>query len=332
MQKTILLGLFAGLCALTGCKTGSSDASAAEADSTEICPVTFSGDSALAYATAQCDFGARTPGSEAHRKCGDYIVQQFRRHGLSVCEQTAPLQLWDGKKYHCRNIIAAYNPDAQARILLCAHWDSRPWADADPDSTRHRSPVLAANDGASGVAVLLEVARALQALKPAIGIDMICFDLEDYGAPYWAEAQAPDDGSDWCVGSRYWAENPHKAAYTARYGVLLDMVGGENAHFRYEGVSMRYAPGVVARVWAAARTAGYAEIFPEKEGGWITDDHVPLNEIAGLPTIDIIPYYEGTNSFGPTWHTTKDTPEHLSANTLQAVGQTLLQLIYQEEP
>lgn len=314
----------------TGCSQKNTAAGATSADTIAVTPVKFNADSAYAFVEAQCAFGPRVPNSEAHTRCGDYIVQTFKNLGLSVTEQKADLTAWDGNVLHARNIIASYLPEAEDRIIICAHWESRPWADADPDSSKHREPVMAANDGASGVAVMLEVARNLKELKPKLGIDFICFDAEDYGAPYWAEDKAPADGTDWCLGSQYWSRNPHKDGYKARYGILLDMVGGKDARFCYEGVSLRYARDVMVRTWDAATRADAASLFVAENGGYAQDDHVPMNEIAGIPTIDIIPFVGGEHTFGATWHTVNDTPANISRETLRGVGQTLLQLISEE--
>ena len=333
------LNSFLSACALmaaslfiSSCKNaGNSQATATDPiDSARITSVRFIADSAFAAIKAQCNFGPRVPNSEAHRRCGDYIAARFKALGLEVTEQKASLTAWDGNVLQTRNIIAAYRPELTDRIIICTHWESRPWADADPDSTRHREPVMAANDGASGVGVMLEVARLLEQLNPSVGIDFICFDAEDYGAPYWADDQAPADGSDWCMGSRYWAQHPHKAGYTARYGILLDMVGGSDARYCYEGYSMRFARELMVRLWDVAQRAGAAQLFSPEEGGWAQDDHVPMNEIAGIPTVDIIPCVEGEKTFGATWHTTADTPENISTATLQGVGQTLLQFLAEE--
>ncbi len=315
----------------SACKSRNAAVNEPTAQPVEVCPVQFNGDSAFAFVEKQCDFGARTPNSDAHRLCGDFLVEKFRSYGLDIVEQKMPLTAWDGKTLQSRNIIASYLPENADRIVLCAHWDCRPWCDEDPDEANHRQPVMGANDGASGVAVLLEVARNLKELKPTIGIDFICFDAEDYGCPYWAD-NAATDGSDWCLGSQYWAKNPHKAGYAARYGILLDMVGGKDARFHYEGFSLRYAQDVVGKVWSAAHTAGMEQYFPQTDGTYATDDHLPMNEVAGIPTIDIIPYYEGEHSFSPTWHTVNDTPEHISRETLTAVGQTVLQVLSEEKP
>ena len=313
--------------ALTGCKNQNQVSAGQDTDTIAVTQVQFDADSAYASVVAQCDFGPRVPGSAAHDRCGDYIVSRFKALGLSVSEQRTDQKAWDGKVLHTRNIIAAYRPELADRIIICTHWESRPWADADPDSSLHRQPVMAANDGASGVAVMLEVARKLEELKPELGIDFICFDSEDYGMPYWAETDDVADGSDWCLGSQYWAAHPHVPGYKARFGILLDMVGGRDARFCFEGISMRYASEVMVHVWDAAGRAGASQLFLAEQGGYAQDDHVPMNEVAGIPTIDIIPYVEGEHTFGETWHTTQDTPENISRETLKGVGQTLLQFL-----
>lgn len=325
----LLLGLLALL--LTGCKNQNSTTAETAADTISVTQVQFDADSAYATVVAQCNFGPRVPNSQAHAQCADYIVERFKALGLAVSEQRADLTAWDGKVLHARNLIASYRPELAERILVCTHWESRPWADADPDSSKHRQPVLAANDGASGVAVMIELARLLPQLNPEFGIDFICFDAEDYGMPYWADEQGEPMGGDWCLGSQYWAAHPHVPGYKARFGILLDMVGGRDARFCYEGFSMRYAREWMVRTWDAAQRAGAAHLFVQQEGGYAQDDHVPLNEVAGIPTFDIIPYVEGEHSFGATWHTVSDTPENLSRETLKGVGQTLLQL-FAENP
>ena len=290
----------------------------------------FIADSAMAYCQAQCDFGPRTMNSKAHDLCEEWIINKFKGFGLEVETQKADLTGWDGTKLHSTNIIARFNPQAERRILICAHWDSRPWADNDPDSTNWRKPVLAANDGASGVGVMLEVARLLQNdTTLAIGVDLVCFDAEDYGTPQWAEKNE-DSEKTWALGAQYWAKNLPEN-YKPQFGILLDMVGGQGAKIYQEQNSLRYAASVVDKVWSAARHAGFSSVFANEVGGGVTDDHIPVNE-AGIPTIDIIPFYPdcSQSSFGPTWHTINDDMEHLDSNTLKAVGQTLIQVIYSE--
>jgi hypothetical protein len=290
----------------------------------------FVADSAMAYCKAQCDFGPRTMNSKAHDLCEEWIVNKFKGFGLEVETQKADLTGWDGTKLHSTNIIAHFNPQVQRRILICAHWDSRPWADNDPDSTNWHKPVLAANDGASGVGVMLELARILQNdTTLAIGVDLVCFDAEDYGTPQWAE-KGEDSESTWALGAQYWAENLPEN-YEPQFGILLDMVGGQGAKFYQELYSLRYAASIVDKVWSAARHAGYGSLFTNEAGKGITDDHIPVNE-AGIPTVDVIPCYPDCDQsvFGPTWHTVNDDMEHLDINTLKAVGQMLIQVIYSE--
>ena len=296
----------------------------------------FNADSAYAFTKAQCDFGPRDMNSRGHDLCGEWIVSKFNEYGCKVTTQTAMLAGYDGTKLRSRNIMASINPEATTRILLCAHWDSRPWADNDPDSANWRKPILAANDAASGVAVMLELARIIgkskdeKAFNKQLGIDFVCFDAEDWGTPQWADVA--DNADSWALGAQYWSKNLLQG-YEARYGILLDMVGGVGAKFYREGMSMQYAPEIVKKVWRAAREVGFGSYFPKEDGGVITDDHVPVNQFAKIPTIDIIPYYADCqqSSFGPTWHTLADNMENIDKNTLKAVGQTLVQVIYKEK-
>lgn len=310
---------------------GQNKGNAPKADTIALaaCP-RFSASNAMQFINEQCEFGPRVTGSEASRLCGDYLVERFKAFGAEVEEQTGTVTIWDGSKLSARNIIARINPSSPNRILLCAHWDSRPWADNDEDEANYHTPILAANDGASGVAVLLEICRLLQEEPVQVGVDLICFDAEDLGTPQWAEDRS--DASDtWCLGSSLWEEKATAEGYKARYGILLDMVGGYGASFSREGISMQLAGPVVNRVWQLAGQLGYRQFFPLKDSGHITDDHINVNR-AGVPCIDIIPYYrEGPSSFGPTWHTVKDTPENIDPNVLEAVGQTITQLIYNEQ-
>lgn len=287
----------------------------------------FDADSAYQFCADQCDFGPRNMNTIAHDKCAEWIKQKFQQYGCTVESQKADLKGYDGTVLKSENIIARYNPEAKSRILICAHWDSRPWADNDPDESKHKEPVMAANDAASGVAVMLEMARVLSQSKEegTPGIDFVCFDAEDWGVE--------GDDDSWALGAQYWAKqvttNSQYPPSCYKYGILLDMVGGEGAYFYQERLSLHYAEGIVMKVWAAAEKAGFAEFFPKSLGGYITDDHKPVNEIAGIKCIDIIPYYPDCeeSSFGPTWHTVSDTMENISKATLKAVGQTVLQAV-----
>lgn len=294
--------------------------------------VSFNADSAYAFCEAQCAFGPRTMNSGAHDKCGEWIKEKFRQYGMDVTAQEMTLKAYDGTPLKCTNIIASYKPELTTRILICAHWDTRPWADNDPDEANHRKPVLGANDGASGIAVMLETARLIQQADTAlnIGVDFVCFDAEDMGTPQWEDSGDSED--TWALGAQYWAKNPHRQGYEARFGILLDMVGGEGARFYQEGVSKHFAPEIVKKVWAAAKTAGYGSMFPETEGGMVTDDHLPINRNTGIPTIDIIAYYPDCerSNFGPTWHTVSDNMDHIDRDVLKAVGQTVVQILFSE--
>ena len=319
---------------LTAC-SGNKKAASGGGDDIAMQPVgpTFVADSAYAYCEKQCSFGPRTMNSEAHEQCGEWIMGKFKEFGLAVVLQETTLPGYDGTQLKATNIIASYRPELTDRILLCAHWDTRPWADNDPDSANWRKPVMGANDGASGIAVMLEIARLLNAdtAKLGVGVDFVCFDAEDWGVPRWSDAV--DNGDSWALGAQYWSVNPHKKGYKARYGILLDMVGGQGAQFWREGMSMQYAPDLVKRVWAAAKVVGYGSYFVDQDGGMVTDDHIPVNEKAKIPTIDIIAFYPDCqqSSFGPTWHTVSDTMDNIDKATLGAVGQTVIQVLYSEK-
>ena len=310
---------------------------AASTETVSIQPVgpAFCADSAFLYCEQQCAFGPRTMNSAAHDACAQWIISEFTRHGLTVTPQQALLKGYDGTMLRATNIIASFRPELKDRILICAHWDSRPWADNDPDEANWHKPVLAANDGASGVAVMLELARLLSPdsclLSSSLGLDFLCFDAEDWGFPQWEETNDP--GNTWALGAQYWAANPHVDGYKARYGILLDMVGGQGAQFYQEQQSLQYARSIVDKVWRASQVVGFGSFFPTREGVGITDDHLPVNRVAKIPCIDIIPYYPdcAQSSFGPTWHTVNDDMAHIDRNTLQAVGQTLVQVLWSEK-
>ncbi len=288
----------------------------------------FSSDSAYQFIQDQVDFGARVPNSKAHKACALYLESKLRSYASEVIVQKANLEAFDGTILESMNIIASFNPNFSKRILLFAHWDTRPWADHDPDPSKQTLPVLGANDGASGVGVLLELARVFSNQLPKVGIDIILFDSEDYGAPEYLATYETQDS--WCLGSQYWAKNMHKRGYRANYGILLDMVGAPNAKFYREQHSDYFAKSIVNKVWKKAASLGFDHYFVNLQGGAITDDHVYINQLAGIPSIDIIQYEPNSSSgFGHYWHTTDDTMEHIDKNTLHAVGTTLLHIIYE---
>lgn len=326
----IMSVLAAGLTALAGCKNNATGTTGNETAATELTPVKFNADSAYANVVAQCDFGARVPNSEAHRRCGDYLVARFKALGLDVEEQKATFTGWDKNELQGRNIIASYRPEADARIILAAHWDSRPWADKAFNANDRTKPVPGANDGGSGVGVLLEIARNLAAKQPSIGVDIAFFDAEDYG-----KYEGFEDSSDtWCLGSQYWAKNmiPYSAYNKPVYGILLDMVGGRGARFHYELFSQEYARLATVKVWGEAEKLGYSDYFIREKGAPITDDHVVLTR-AGIPTTNIIESINSeTQSFNPTWHTLDDTMANIDRASLKAVGETVLNVVYKERP
>ena len=286
----------------------------------------FSADSAYLYTKSQVDFGARVPNTKAHDDCALYLSAQLKSFGAQVIKQKANLTGFDGNVLKSVNIIGSFNPKAQTRVLLFSHWDSRPWADNDPDPNKHNQPVMAANDGASGVGVLLEMARLLGKNAPTIGVDIIFLDAEDYGAP------GGEFEDSWCLGTQYWAKNPHVPGYTARFGILLDMVGAPGATFFREQSSENYAQSVVDKVWSQATSLGFSQYFRDEKGGAVTDDHIYVNKIIGIPSIDIIHYDPNSRTgFGTYWHTTHDTMDNVDKNTLNAVGTTLMHVVYNEK-
>jgi hypothetical protein len=289
----------------------------------------FNTDSAYAYTQVQVNMGPRVCNTAAHKKCGDWLEAKLKSFGAEVYLQPVKLRAYNGTLLNSINIIGTINPKAPARVLLCSHWDSRPYCDADEDSTKWKTPVDGANDGASGVGILLEIARILQTKNPNIGVDIIFLDAEDYGEPMFIKGDFPEE--TWGLGSQYWAKNPHVPNYKARFGILLDMATVANGHFAHESFSEQYASDIVSKVWSAAYRAGYGSYFVNEQGGAINDDHLYINKYSGIPTIDIIHYDKETRSgFFPYWHTSHDNMEHVDKQTMKAVGQTLLTVIFEE--
>jgi glutaminyl-peptide cyclotransferase len=290
----------------------------------------FNEDSSYAYVTNQVAFGPRVPNTKEHVACGEYLARFFMKQGGWVLRQEFKATAFDGKELQLKNIVVSYNHKATKRILLAAHWDTRPFA--DQDKADPKKPIDGANDGASGVGILMELARAINAAekKPDVGFDIILFDGEDYGQPMFYPG--PYQENSWCLGSQYWANHKHKSNYSAYYGVLLDMVGAKDATFAKEGVSMQNAPSVVQNVWNAAARLGYGKYFISYLSDPITDDHTYINKLALIPMIDIIEYENSDgNYFGSYWHTHDDNMDVIDKNTLKAVGQTLIEVLYREK-
>ncbi|MDY9919566.1 Peptidase family M28 [Porphyromonadaceae bacterium NLAE-zl-C104] len=290
----------------------------------------FNADSAYSFVEKQLAFGSRVPGTTAHQACGDYLAAKLTEFGAQVTEQKADITHYDGKNLTLRNIIGSYYPEKEKRILLFAHWDTRPFADEESDAGRQQQPIAGADDGASGVGTLLEIARNLQQYPVEVGVDIIFFDLEDWGQPSfdtdWVQ------GEWWCLGSRYWSEQPHVENYKADYGILLDMVGAANATFLKEGYSMKYAPNILDKVWSTAAKLGHGNYFLPQNGGYITDDHLSVNQHQRAPSINIINLKTDTHTgFASHWHTHRDDMRNIDRGSLKAAGQTVMEVIYTEK-
>ncbi|MBO4281620.1 MAG: M28 family peptidase [Bacteroidales bacterium] len=325
-RHLFLCGALLLLCA-TACRHENNNATPPQENEEAVVRPDFSADSAYAFVAAQCAFGPRVPNTEAHRRCGAYLRQTLERFCDTVYVQEYSVRTYNNLTLKACNLIGCFNPQAEKRILVAAHWDSRPYADHDPDPALHRTPIDGANDGGSGVGVLLETARQLSLKRPETGVDILFFDAEDYGSPQDEEGST----DDWCLGSQYWAKHPHVTAYKARFGILLDMVGGQNAVFCKEGTSAFYAQDIQNRIWNYAARLGHAAHFSPKETPAIIDDHLYINQITSIPVIDIIEYHAGTGSgFNPNWHTVNDRLENIDRASLQRVGEVVLYTLYNE--
>ncbi len=285
----------------------------------------FSADSAYAYVAKQVEFGPRVVNSPGHKACREWLVGTFKRFGAKVIEQEFKAKAYTGETLNGVNIIAQYNPEKTQRVVLAAHWDTRHIADSPLSAERKNEPILGADDAGSGVGVLLEIARQLQANPIDIGVDIVLFDAEDYGD------SEKDNPESWGLGSQYWSRNVHTAA-KPEYGILLDMVGAKNARFPVEGVSYNFAPQLVEQVWQLARQMGFGNYYVLENGGAVTDDHYFVNTIARIPMIDIInlPVNSGNGRFGDHWHTHNDDMDIIDPRTLRAAGQVVLAVLYRE--
>ncbi len=324
----------AGLLLLTGCpaKQDTTETVAADEAALPKTPV-FNADSAYAFTARQVAFGPRVPNTPAHVQTGNWIIGQFKKYGLTVKEQPFEAMAFDGNMLKSRNIIAQYLPQATRRIAIFAHWDTRPFA--DKDQQQKNAPLDGASDGASGVAVALEMARVLSAqpdsLAPGVGVDFILFDSEDYGYDGSTQSEKKNllgSQDSWCLGSQYWAKNVVPANYKPNFGILLDMVGAKGARFSREGLSREKAPDKLEQVWNTASQLGYSDYFIFADSPGIDDDHQYTNQ-AGVRTIDVIDFLP-SGEFQPYHHTTQDNMSVIDRRTLKAVGQTLLTVVYGE--
>jgi glutaminyl-peptide cyclotransferase len=286
----------------------------------------FSSERAYQYIEEQVAFGPRVPNTEAHLNAMNYFRDHFRATAgrSAVFVQEFEQEVY-GENLRMFNIVAAFGLEHSDRIVLAAHWDSRPRAEEDPEDPD--SPILGADDGGSGVGVLMELANIFADHSVPIGVDIILFDGEDYGEP--------GDLGNYFLGSRHWSQNPPVPGYNPRFGILLDMVGGVNAVFPKEGYSMNFAPSLVNEIWTIAEEFGYGDLFIDERGGMIQDDHIIVQRYTGIPMINIIHHRRnaaGGVDFPPYWHTHNDNMDIIDPQVLQAVGDVLLELIYNRIP
>ena len=332
--KNLFWGL--GLVTLTACSscsnattgtTSQPSASNTQKQEAKTSRPTFQADSAYHYIAQQLDFGPRVPGSEAQQQTAAWLESELKRHGAEVSVQRTTAKAYDGKQLPVINLLGRIHPEAKMHVLLMSHWDSRHVADHDADPDKRNQPVPAANDGASGVGVLLEIARLASQQLPQVGIDIFLTDVEDYGAP--EDWKGSHDEKWWAMGTQAWCKQMRNESYRAEYGILLDMVGAEDATFYREYYSERYASAYVDQVWRTASNLGYNDLFRNQRGGGITDDHVFVNQMLGVPTLDIIDTrLDDDGTFFPYWHTTEDTLDKISTETLRKVGEVLVALLW----
>jgi glutaminyl-peptide cyclotransferase len=319
----LLLLLFSALffSSCNSCNKPKTDTPVEPVKQVAVNPPAFSADSAYAYTQAQVDFGPRVMNSKSHEQCAAWLISKIKQYADTVYVQKFEVTGWDGTKLQCTNIIASINPKTATRVLLTSHWDSRPWA--DEDTVGKDKPFASAADGASGVGTLIEVARAMRTKPVSIGVDLFFNDAEDYGKG--------GNEDSYCIGTQYWGKNPHVPGYKADFGILLDMAATRNAVFAREETSSFNAGWVLDKVWANAASLGYSNYFSNEVFSPITDDHVYINQLTKIPTIDIIhlDHNSRSHTFGDYWHTHADNMDIIDKATLEAVGRTLLYTIYQ---
>lgn len=323
MKNKCLIIMAAACLLLAACnknKTAADDS--AIVNYNEVKTPLFNADSAYHFVKVQCDFGPRVPQSKSAENCAQWLISYLKSKADTVYVQEFTSELWNGEKVKGKNIIASFNIEATDRVLFASHWDSRLWADHDPNPDNHKKPISGANDGASGVGVLLEVARLMKDCNTRQGLDIVLFDLEDQGTPAWEE-EKNEEQNDWCLGSQFWAQNLHIPYYRAKYGILLDMVGYKELRFTKEMQSMGYASSIMNNVWNIARDLGYGDIFTDGGYNSVMDDHIWINHYANIPTIDIVQNSVGT-SFFPHWHTTQDDISCIDKHSLEVVGKVIL--------
>lgn len=322
MHRLFVLAI--GSCVLWACGAKTATVSADSGENAPLLETFFNGDTAYAFTQQQVEFGPRVPGSADHDACAAWIETKLARLTDTVIVQNGTVMAFDGNKLPVKNIFGRLNPEKGQRILLLAHYDTRPWADADDNEENFNTPIAGANDGASGVAVVLELARALRQARYEGGIDFLLVDAEDYGKPEHLSGAFENTENTWCLGTQYWIENgPVSRGDKPVFAILFDMVGSKDAKFHREFYSDTYARQINDLIWNAAGAAGYSHFFVDGRGNPITDDHIHFLK-AGIPAVDIIENNNPTTgTFNPTWHTLQDDMKNIDANTLQAVGKTV---------
>ena len=285
----------------------------------------FDGKAAKEFIAKQVSFGTRVTGSKGHQECKNWLTSQFKSLGAEVIEQNFTTTTFNNVKLNATNIIARFNPHVQERIILSAHYDTRPFAEKDPNPMRQSDPILGADDAGSGVGVLLEIAKLLQRNPIPMGVDIVLFDAEDYGD---SENNNPES---WGLGSQFWSKNPHLKRKNVKYGILLDMVGAKDAKFYKEGYSINYAKALTNKIWKLASYMKKDNFFINSIGGAITDDHyfVMMKDFK-MPMIVIINMPSENFGFGSHWHTHGDNMEVIDIKTLEAVGQVVTAVVYKE--
>ena len=321
-RSWLLLILVSSISFLSGCKTDQPDQVVENVLPTVKVP-RF--DSQLAYSKIekQLSFGPRIVGTAESVECANWIAETMTTYGWETEIQKFETTLYTGEVVPAQNVIAKYNPEAPMRILMAAHYDTRHIAEKDSDKSRYNEPIPGADDGASGVAVLMTLGKLIGESPLAIGVDFVFFDAEDYGDP------DSDNPNSWALGSVHWAKNVARD-YKPRHAILLDMVGAKNARFAFEQYSMAVNSNLMQKIWKLAQDMGYGNYFVSENTGGVHDDHISVINHAGIPMIDIInKTAEGT--FAPYHHTHNDDISIIDRRTLKAVGQVMLAVIYNSQ-
>ena len=283
--------------------------------------IQFDGDSAFSWLEKQCEFGPRNPGSKGYFDCKDFFIQNLMDFSDTVFTQNFTYtELRDNNTYALSNIIAEFNVNSERHILLGAHWDTRPWADRDFNPSNRSIPIIGANDGASGVAVLMELAKMFKSNPPPVNVTLVLFDGEDLGVE-----GIPDS---YAQGSQYFAKN--LPIQKPDFGIVLDMIGDRILEIPIERNSYRIAPDIVNELWNIAEKLKLSA-FQNRLGYDVYDDHIPLWEFAEIPAIDLIDL-NYPNQRMNYWHTLDDIPQNCSPESLDQVGSLLTNYIYSLTP